>query len=334
MTSKEMSAYLMTRLIHPETSNTITTFFPKRTGIKTSAELLEALQDSIHKDSHKCLGLALSGGIDSAILAKLVPKGTIAYTFKCIVPGINTYDETAIASEYATENGLDHRIVEISWDDVELLSSELMKHKKAPIHSIEVQIYKAALQAKADGCDALLFGEAADAIYGGQSNILSRDYFAADFIERYAYIMPHRVLREPCYPLEVFMRHEREGKIDPFEFMSQEYINESVGSYINACETAGIDYVLPYANTKMSCPIDYARIRKGENKYIVREVFRLLYPDYTIPEKLPMPRAVNEWFANWKGPTRSEFIPGCIEFLNGDQRWLVWCLERYLNQCV
>lgn len=38
-----------------------------------------------------------------------------------------------------------------------------MRHKKAPIHSIEVQIYKADLQAKADGIDTIIFGEAADA---------------------------------------------------------------------------------------------------------------------------------------------------------------------------
>lgn len=50
--------------------------------------------------------LVLSGGIDSAILAKFMPKGSIAYTFKCVVPGVQVTDETVIASKYAQECGL------------------------------------------------------------------------------------------------------------------------------------------------------------------------------------------------------------------------------------
>ena len=44
-----------------------------------------------------------------------------------------------------------------------------------------------------------------------------------------------------------------------------------------------------------------------------------------------MPRPVNEWFAKWKGPTRPEFIPHCTDNMTGDQKWMVWSLERYLN---
>jgi len=44
-----------------------------------------------------------------------------------------------------------------------------------------------------------------------------------------------------------------------------------------------------------------------------------------------MPRPVNEWFADWVGPTRPEFIPHCTDDMTGDQKWMVWCLERYLN---
>lgn len=44
-----------------------------------------------------------------------------------------------------------------------------------------------------------------------------------------------------------------------------------------------------------------------------------------------MPRATNEWFKNWEGPKRPEFLENCIGPLTGDQRWQVWCLEKYLN---
>ena len=64
---------------------------------------------------------------------------------------------------------------------------------------------------------------------------------------------------------------------------------------------------------------------------MIREIFERLYPDYEVPEKIPMPRPVNEWFKDWKGPTREEFWPNCTENMKGDQKWLVWCLEQFLN---
>ena len=79
-----------------------------RVPIYNSTELLEALQNQVLTISAgKPVALALSGGIDSAILAKMVPRGSVAYTFKCVVGGStktisnlicvraqHTYDET------------------------------------------------------------------------------------------------------------------------------------------------------------------------------------------------------------------------------------------------
>lgn len=83
--------------------------------------------------------------------------------------------------------------------------------------------------------------------------------------------------------------------------------------------------------TYLDAPIDYQRIRSGETKYLVREAFRKLYPDLEMPEKTPMPRPVNEWFKDWEGPKRPEFFPHCTDNMTGDQKWMVWCLERFLN---
>jgi hypothetical protein len=44
-----------------------------------------------------------------------------------------------------------------------------------------------------------------------------------------------------------------------------------------------------------------------------------------------MPRATNEWFRNWSGPEREEFHEECHEGLSGDQRWMVWSLERFFR---
>lgn len=77
--------------------------------------------------------------------------------------------------------------------------------------------------------------------------------------------------------------------------------------------------------------LDINRIRRGENKYLIREIFRKLYPEFELPNKLPMPRATDQWLEGWKGPTRTEFIKHCTDNMSGDQKWLVWTLEKYLN---
>ena len=161
-----------------------------RISVNNSFELENALRKSVEKalKHSKRTAVALSGGIDSAIIAKLVPKGSIAYTFKCIVPGIEVIDESQKAAQYADECGLEHRIVDVYWDDMVEMAPILMRHKGSPIHSIEVQIYKAALRAISDGCDTFVFGESADVLYGGMSGLLSKDWTVGEFVDRYAYV--------------------------------------------------------------------------------------------------------------------------------------------------
>lgn len=298
--------------------------------VSNSTELYVSLKSMIDKNSNKNLALALSGGIDSAILAKLMPKGSKAYTFHCIVPGVKTVSEVEQAQKYAEECGLEHEVVPIYWDDMENLSVELMRHKKAPIHSIEVQIYKAAKKAKEDGFDAIVFGESADLNYGGLSNLLSKEWTVGDFIDRYSYVLPYKVLKNWELVLTPILQYGKDGYIDVFEFCRGFFLEEAMGSYTNACETAGIELICPYVNTYLEGELDYKRIRQGENKYLVREVFGKLYKDFSIPPKLPMPRATNEWFKDWKGPQRSEFWENCTDGMSGDQKWMIWALEKFL----
>ena len=300
-------------------------------GVSTSNELADALQKVIDSNKNKKMALALSGGIDSAVLAKLVKKDTKTYTFKCIVPGVETVNEVEQAQKYAKENGLEHEIVEIYWEDFEEITPLLMKHKGAPIHSIEIQIYKAAKKAKEDGYDAIIFGESADLNYGGLSGLLSKDWTIGDFLERYSYVLPYKALKEFTMVTKPLLQYEKDGYFDVFEFCRGYFLREAMGSYTNACEVAGIELICPYVHTYLSASLDMKRIRNGQNKYIIRELFNTMYDNYKIPDKLPMPRATNEWFAKWEGPTRPEFWPHCTATMTGDQRWLIWCLERFLN---
>lgn len=334
-----MSSFLMLRTIYDHNrtfkEGIIPRFFEEnadRIPVSNSYELEEILREKVETAcSRGKAAIALSGGIDSAILAKFMPKGSVAYTFKCVVPGIEVVDESPAAARYATECGLEHRIVKIYWEDMESLAPKLMMHKGAPIHSIEVQICKAGMQAKEDGFKTLIFGESSDVNFGGQDGLLSKDWTVPEYIERYSYLLPYKALKESEIIAKPFEKWQHDGFIDAHEFNRHAYYVESMGSYQNATEVAEISLCAPFAKTFMSKPLDYQRIRNGENKYLVREVFKRLYPNFEVPKKIPMPRPVNEWMKDWQGPTRSEFWPHCTDNMTGDQKWLVWVLEQFLN---
>lgn len=276
--------------------------------------------------------LALSGGIDSAVLAKYMPAGSSAYTFKCVVPNKQVVDETIQAAKYASECGLNHKIVNVSWEDMIKYAPILMKRKGMPIHSIEVQIYKAALKAKEEGFSKMIFGETADIHYGGLDKLLSRNWTYDEYLKRFSYLLPSKVLKE--YVLEELPYKDSlmtNGLIDVHKHLLKWDILESIASYENACELAGIEFVAPYSNTYLNKPLDYERIKKGDSKYFVREVFSDLYRGWDIPNKIPMPRPMDEWLKDWEGPVRKEFLPNCVSNLKPDEKWLVYALEMFLN---
>lgn len=302
-----------------------------RQPVKDSGELHDFLETSTKSASKGGrAALALSGGIDSAILAKFMPKGSVAYTFKCVVPGISVVDETPFAAAYAAECGLEHRVIEVYWEDFDLYLPALMRRKGAPIHSIEVQIHKAAIQAKNDGFETLIFGESADCLYGGQDQLFSRKWKTEEFANRYSYVNPEQILRDPIKISDVYMHYSKQGCIDIVRFMAEFFYADAMASYQNSCSAAGIEFFSPYAKS-IPPKLDLNRIRAGEPKYLVREVFLSLYPNAEIPKKTPMPRPMNEWLQTWGGPTRPEFISGCVNGLSGDQKWLVYCLEKFLD---
>ena len=51
-----------------------------------------------------------------------------------------------------------------------------------------------------------------------------------------------------------------------------------------------------------------------------------------IPEKIPMARPMDIWMKDWSGPVRDEFLPRCICGLTGEQKFMVYSLERFLNR--
>lgn len=303
-----------------------------RIGIHSAEEMDAVLKDVFDELGTRDdkFGILLSGGMDSACLASYM-RGADAYTFR-FLDGRFQEEELARAEYYAKTYDLKLHYVEIGWDDVEKYLPVIMKHKMAPVHSIEPQIYKAALQAKADGVTCLILGECADSTFGGLDRILSKEWDYDEFVKWYMFIDPKDVLVSPVDMEDTFRPFRQGEKIDYIRFMRTVYAAESESSYVNVFECAGIDYTYPYQRIAMAEPLDLERIRSGDTKYRIRELFRMKYPGYPVPEKNPMPRPVDIYFSDWKGPVRKEFRKDLdMSKFTGNQKWQMWCLETFLN---
>ncbi len=285
------------------------------------------------------LGILLSGGMDSGCLAHYMPKGSNAYTFR-FLGGDFQKDELARAENIAIRQQLNLHYIDIDWQVMEQYLPILMKRKGAPVHSIEPQIYAAAIQAKKDGVERLIFGDAADPIFGGMDQLISKDWAFNDFVKRYTFLDPKLILKNPTDVNYLFERYrlspeqsKRGEEIDFLRFMDEVYSIESEDSYINAFEVAGIKYTDPYVGMKIKGGIDLDRNRGGEPKYLIRELFKFCFNDLPVPNKNPMPRPVDTYFKDWQGPKREEFrtdIP--METLTGNQKYQLYVLEKFLDE--
>lgn len=305
----------------------------QRIGVETPADIDREIQrqmDHLYATHHN-IGILLSGGMDSAILAAYLRPGSHAYTFTA--QGTTVFDaDTERAAYYCRRFGLIHHLIDISMDDYQQFTPLVMKTKCAPVHSIEPQIYKAAIQAKADGVDLILVGESSDLIFGGMDGLLAKDWTFNEFCQRYTFLDPQLVLTHPVDMTPLY-EHYRQGQyIDFMKFMDEVFSIESSSSYLNAFQTAQMPYYDPYAILVMTQPLDLQRVRNGEPKYLIRALYAMKYPELPVPDKIPMPRPVDKVFKHWTGPTRPEFrddIP--MDRLTGNQKWQLWCAEQFLN---
>ncbi len=303
----------------------------KKLLVKTAEDIGRAIEDSFSRVRGERLGILLSGGMDSAILAAYM-RGCDAYTFR-FLGGDYQKEELARAEYYAAQYGLRLHYVDITWETVEAHLDSVMRQKNAPVHSIEPQILQAAMQAKADGVTMLVVGESSDLVFGGMDGLLAKDWTFGEFRDRYTFTKPEDVLKEPVDMSYLYERYRMDGdRIDFLSFMDDVFSIESSSSYFNAFKVAGIPYIDPYARLKMADALDLYRVRHGEPKYLIRQLFSMKYPDMPVPDKVPMPRPVDAYFAAWQGPRRQEFKEGLdMGKFTGNQKWQMYCLERFLN---
>ena len=306
-----------------------------RIKVKTPEDIDKAIKkqvDELYKTYHK-IGILLSGGQDSAILASYLKPNSNAYTFSTQLSKVYNEDINR-AKKYCDKYHLSHHLIDIDFDDYKKFTPIVMKKKCAPVHSIEPQIYKAATIAKENGDELIIIGESSDLIFGGMDKLLAKDWDFDEFVARYTFLDPKLVLNDPTDVSELFEKYRLpNNKIDFQKFMDEVFSIESSSSYLNAFSAAEMPYYDPYAKLIMAEPLDLKRVRNGEPKYLIRQLFSEKYPEIPVPDKIPMPRPVDAIFADWEGPIRSEFkkdIP--MDKLTGNQKWQLWCAEQFLNQ--
>ena len=302
-------------------------------AVRTDDEVIEALRTQLTLATRETsAGVLLSGGIDSAILAALMPRGTRAYTIRFNAPG--AVDESPVARAYCAYTGLDHRVVDVDWSDYEALADALMRRKRAPLHPVEVGLAKASLQAARDGVSTLVVGNGADSTFGGLDRLLTRDWRFDEFVTRYTFVAPTRVLREPACVMPIFERYRRgDDGIDMQGFLNVVHGTGVTQAFDNAIAFGGCTMTSPYEALAFAEPLDLPRIRRGDSKYVLRAVFATLYGSSAAPERIAFAPPLDCWLARWRGPDRPEFR-GDVDWqaLSGEQRWLVRCLDRFFTQ--
>ena len=294
-------------------------------------DIMQAIENVISGLELNNTAILLSGGIDSAIIASFLKKGMYAYTIKFIAD--NAIDETEVASIYAKEYQLNHRVINIRFNEYMGVVDELLKNKKSPLHPIEPALYIASKQIKRDGFTNILTGCNADGKFGGLDGLLSKDWKLDEFKERYSFINSKEILNDWHDMNFVYEKYCINNTIDIEKFLQDIFGYDTYLAFSNGINSAGCKLIAPFAYLKLKNKLDMKKIRSGKSKYLLREVFKEKYKNFNrIPDKIAFARPMDQWLKDWKGPIRKEFKTNIdISKYSGNQKWLIYCLEYFLD---
>jgi len=145
----------------------------------------EAIRSSVRKrltDVDK-VGVLLSGGVDSCLIAKLVSDIASSTGIKvtAYTAGLAYSPDITAVKGFAEEMGLDHRVKVLSIDDVQKYIPKVIDAvEERDFIQIEagIAIYAAADMASQDGIKVIFSGQGADELWGGYSwypDVLGKD---------------------------------------------------------------------------------------------------------------------------------------------------------------
>ena len=303
----------------------------ERYEVNSSDDIIKSISQVISNIDLSKSALLLSGGIDSAIIASLLKKNTPAYTIRFIAD--NAVDESQIASIYASEYKLNHKIINIDFKTYMSALDILIENKKSPLHPVEPALYIAAELIKKDGFTNILTGCNADGKFGGLDGLLSKDWKLNEFIERYSFVDSKFIVKEYYDMSFVYEKYFKKNYFDTQSFIKDIFGYDTYLAFLNGINSAGCKLIAPFAYLKLNKKLDIQKIRHGQSKYLLREVFEKKYKNFNeIPHKIAFARPMDQWLRDWDGPKRNEFKSDInISSFSGNQKWLIYCLEYFLN---
>ena len=337
--SYALSSFLTFRFIYEnkEWKQGLTPFSPEiknleKYVIDSSDEIIQSISKVISKIDLNKTALLLSGGIDSAIIASFLNEGMSAYTIK--FEAENAIDETNVATIYAKEYNLNHKIISISYSEYMSVVDNLIKNKQSPLHPIEPALYIASQKIKDDGFTNILTGCNADGKFGGLDGLLSQDWTLNEFIKRYSFVDSKNILKDSYDMSFVYKKYVNNNNyIKKNKFLHDIFGYDTYLAFSNGINSSGCKLIAPFAYLKLKNKLDIHKIRSGESKYLLREVFKERYKDFNeVPYKIAFARPMDQWLSEWQGPIRKEFRKNIdISKYSGNQKWLIYCLEYFLD---
>lgn len=264
--------------------------------------------------------LLLSSGMDSAILAPYMPKGSVAYT---IYHEELEKNELDVARFYCEKFGLVHRPIRVLARDYFEVIGPLMATKKMPLSPAEPILHLAARVAKRDGHAEVVTGGGADTRCGGFRKLRKNvrpEKFAA--VLRDAYLKPWRVLKASASVDHVFERFTGpEGVVDARAFLR--HIGVELFAFDNAINSAGVRHVAPF----VTCVVDFDETRnRKQEKYVIAEAYREIY-GCDAPKKWGLQKPT--YLLKDYRPTHPFFQAQATEGLDYPRKFLVYCLEQF-----
>jgi len=284
------------------------------------------------------VGILLSSGMDSMTVAACLPKGCHAYH---IVYAEGSNSEASLVEKTAAHFGLHLHIVTVSWADYEAHIDSLMAVKRSPCPPCEVSLYAACLQAKRDGVRVMFTGWGADTHFGGMDKLMSRDWTLEEFIARYSYLDPRRVLRDAPMA-KVYKTFQRYitigGKMDLMGFLTWNYHAMTLNSFLYVIRHAGLEVASPWGHLGLNHEVDFERVRSGDPKYVISEAFDLLCAGLEKSPKIPFQRPTAKYMAAHLH--KEELEPSIfrddvdLESLTPQQKWMVWVCNRFIRSLL
>ena len=305
-------------------------FFPipqrELVAVNHEDEILDHLKASLQKLPSSS-GILLSGGIDSTLLARFMPAGSTAYTID--------YEEAGRKSELQEAAkfvgaGVRHKAVLVSREQYFQAAEELMLRKHMPLVPHEPPVAIACRQALRDGVTHLVGGWGADTRFGSYEDYYRNarwDDFQANIL--YKYWNPSEVLKESSDVSWVARQYLDDGAVDVQRFLLD------VGTEGNAIYTTiqglGLTPVFPFVQMRYGPGLDVERIINGEGKYLLKSIFRRIYPKHALARKVPLHVPYNKWMMGYQ-PTRKEFKDTLkLKPDQGKRNALIFSLERYFT---